>query len=344
MSLRKNSIIYILFSLFFLMCTKKDYEGPSINTLYGEFEVLETLIVGNKNPDFGDNEKVRFYCKLNKDIQWKIRIKGLLSNSVKEINGFSSTIDSNLTFWNGNTSQIPFFKEENCAIELTFLNESDTLRDSVVIASTKVYDGVLVADFENGLPTNSIVFNQSSMNMTFYTASDDALVGNSYFKMGGRMGWNEWLLGQLDIPVDFSSVNTSADNFYLNFGILSGINGELATDQFVNVLISESNAPFNGNPSNNGADVFLDTMEVYKYQIRPVDWVGWNMISVSYDQFEVKSSGGNNIPEPQNITAIRIQCQSCPSASGNCPENANVDVRTDIDYLIFTENATILEQ
>ena len=38
--------------------------------------------------------------------------------------------------------------------------------------------------------------------------------------------------------------------------------------------------------SNNASDVFQDTMEVYKYQIRPVDWVGWNMVSVSYDQFE----------------------------------------------------------
>ena len=62
--------------------------------------------------------------------------------------------------------------------------------------------------------------------MTFDTASDQALVGNTYFKMGGRMGWNEWLLGQLDIPLDLSNVNSSAENFYLNIGILSGINGE----------------------------------------------------------------------------------------------------------------------
>ena len=45
------------------------------------------------------------------------------------------------------------------------------------------------------------------MNMTFDTASDDPLNGNSYFKMGGRMGWNEWFLGSIDFPLDMSSVN-----------------------------------------------------------------------------------------------------------------------------------------
>ena len=182
------------------------------------------------------------------------------------------------------------------------------------------------------------------MNMTFETASDNPLVGDNYFKMGGRMGWNEWLLGQIDIPLNLSDVSSTPENFYLNLGILSGVNGELASDQYINILISESNSPFNGDLTNNGADVFKDTMEVYKYQIRPVDWIGWQYVAVSYDEFEVKSAGGDNIKNPKNIKAIRIQCQSCPSASGNCPSNASIDVRTDIDYVIFTENEKLLDQ
>ena len=35
------------------------------------------------------------------------------------------------------------------------------------------------------------------MNMTFDVASDEPLEGSSYFKMGGRMGWNEWLSDKL---------------------------------------------------------------------------------------------------------------------------------------------------
>ena len=105
----------------------------------------------------------------------------------------------------------------------------------------------------------------------------------------------------------------------------------------VNILISESTAPFNDNTSNNGADVFTTDMEVYKYQIRPVDWLGWRYVAIPYSDFEVKSQGGDNVRTPADISAIRLQCQSCPSANANCPENADVDVRTDIDFVMFTE-------
>ena len=328
----------------FFGCTKGDYEGPAINNLYGDFMITDSFRIINNNPDFSIGEKVKFHCNFNKTIQWKITIVGLESNSKKTLTGFNNLIDSMSISWNGNTSQVPFFNQEICSLELTFENEVDTIRDTLTIAQPKIYEGTLVADFENGIPADAVVYHQFSMNMTFDVASDDPLEGSSYFKMGGRMGWNEWLLGQIDIPLDLSNINTNADNFYINLGVLSGISGEFATDQFVNILISESSYPFNDNSTNNGADVFQDTMEVYKYQIRPVDWVGWNMISVSYDDFEVKWPGGNNFREPKNITAIRLQCQSCPSASANCPENINIDVRTDIDYVIFTENSDLLSQ
>ena len=326
-------------------CTKDEVEGPLLNEIFGNFQLNSPLIISNNSPDFSvSNELVKFHCDFNKSIEWKISILGLESGSLKEISGFSNIIDSNDVNWNGNTSQVPFFKKELCAVELTFLNEVDTLRDTINILQTKIYDGIVVADFENGIPPEAIVFHQFSMNMTFDISSDDPLEGNNYFKMGGRMGWNEWFLGSLDIPLDLTSVNTPAADFYINLGILSGINGEIATDQFINILVSESTYPFNDDLSNNASDVFQDTMEVYKYQIRPVDWDGWKMISLSYDQFEVKSSGGNNLREPKNITAIKIQCQSCPGTNANCPENMGIDVRTDVDFLILTQGTDLLSQ
>ena len=340
-----NYIRYFIFMmLIFVACTKDEYEGPSLQNLYGEFSLLSPFSISNLNPDFSNNEMVKFHCEFNKSVDWKITIRGLQTGSVKEITGFSNKIDSGLVSWNGNTSEVPFFSEETCALELSFLTELDTLRDTLTILGKKVYEGIMVADFENGIPQDALVFHQFSMNMTFETASDDPLNGNSYFKMGGRMGWNEWFLGSIDFPLDMSAVNSSADEFYINLGVLSGINGEVASDQFINILISESNHPFNDDLTNNASDVFQDTMEVYKYQIRPVDWIGWNMISISYDQFEVKSSGGNNIRQPNNITAIKLQCQSCPGVSANCPENMSVDVRTDVDFLIFTEGTDVLNQ
>ena len=151
--------------------------------------------------------------------------------------------------------------------------------------------------------------------------------------MGGRVNW-DWSLGYIDIPLDLSDVSTDADAFDLNLGVY-GVNGQFATDQYVNILISESDTPFNDNTSNNAADIFGNGMEVYKHQIRPVDWEGWRFFSVKYSDFEVKSEGGNNVREPAEIRGIRLGLQACPFNSGNCPDNANIEARTDLDYVIL---------
>jgi hypothetical protein len=85
-------------------------------------------------------------------------------------------------------------------------------------------------------------------------------------------------------------------------------------------------------------------MEVYKHQIRPVDWEGWRYVSVPYSEFEVKSEGGNNLREPSQIRGIRLGLQACPFNSGNCPENGDIEARTDLDYVMFTEGGPLLEQ
>ena len=205
------------------------------------------------------------------------------------------------------------------------------------------FENLLVTDFEDGLPIGALKWYQSGTNMTFDTASDNPYEGDKYFQMGGRVNW-DYLLGYIDIPFQMPNVNTLSENLFFNMAVLSGVSGEFDSDQFINVFISESDIPFNDDLSNNGSEVFNDSLEVYKYQIKPIDWVGWNMISVTYDMFEIKGSpGGNNIKEPKNIRAIRIQCRSCKVNNGDCSSNSPVDVRTDIDHIIFTENKALLD-
>ena len=85
--------------------------------------------------------------------------------------------------------------------------------------------------------------------MTFSVANDDALLGSSYFKMGGRVNW-DWPLGNLDLPVNISNTNQSSDNLYINIGILSDLE-DFHTGQFINILISEeTEIPFNENLEN----------------------------------------------------------------------------------------------
>ena len=346
----KIKLIISLCLLFLIhSCTKKEFEGPSIEILYGDFELIEPLIITNKNPSFSNNEKVGFHCVFNKPTQWKISIIGLTTSAKREISGFSNLIDSNLIIWNGGPSQVPFFSEEFCAIELTFENEIDTLRDTISIISSKTYgNGVWVENFDDGLPENSLVYyNNDGGGMTFYIENDEPLLGDSYFKMGGRVNW-DWSLGNLDIPMEINNVSLSSENLYINLGILSDLQ-DLHTGQFINILISEeTNTPFNDNPNNNSSDLFESTMEVYKMKV-PVDWDGWQIKSFRYSDFEPKEPNNQDINfnmNPSDIRAIRISCQACPSAGSqeNCPENFGKDVRTDIDHIVFTANSSIFEQ
>jgi len=349
MNIKIKLILFLGLVCFLYSCTKKEFEGPSIDILYSDFEVIEPLKIINKTPSFSSNEQVGFHCEFNKPVQWKIAIMGLSTSANRQITGFSNLIDSNIIVWNGGPSQVPFFSEEVCAIELTFENEIDTLRDTISIVSAKTYEnGVWFEDFEDGIPVNGLVYyNTDGGGMTFSVANDDALLGGSYFKMGGRVNW-DWSLGNLDLPLNITNVGQASDDLYINIGILSDLQ-DLHTGQFINILISEeTDIPFNDNPNNNASDLFESTMEVYKMKV-PVDWDGWQLKSFRYSDFEPISANDPNINfnmNPSHIRAIRISCQACPSSSGNpiCPENFNKDVRTDIDHIIFTINSSLLDQ
>ena len=52
--------------LIFVACTKDEYEGPSLQNLYGEFSLLSPFSISNLNPDFSNNEMVKFHCEFNK--------------------------------------------------------------------------------------------------------------------------------------------------------------------------------------------------------------------------------------------------------------------------------------
>ena len=60
MNIKTKHIIYLVLISFLYNCTKEEFEGPSIENLYGEFEIIKSLKITNKNPNFLNNEKQLF--------------------------------------------------------------------------------------------------------------------------------------------------------------------------------------------------------------------------------------------------------------------------------------------
>ena len=348
MNIKINNFLLISLAFFLFTCSEKEFEGMPIENLYGEFEILKPFGINNRNPNFSINELIRFHSEFSKPVEYKITIEGISSKATRVINGFSNLIDSNLIEWDGSPSKLPFFTDEFCSIELTFKDQIDTIRDTLKILSPKMYeDGIWLEDFEDGLPDDALLaYNEDGGELTFSTANDSALLGNSYFKMGGKVNW-EWNIGKIDFELDLNNVNETADNFFLNIGILSDLE-DFHSGQFINILISEeTQTPFNDILTNDASDLFELNMEVYKMKV-PVDWNGWEIKSFRYSDFEPVSPNNPAIDfnmNPKDISAIRISCQACPTSPGNpiCPENFGKIVRTDIDHIMFTANTDIFK-
>ena len=73
MKLIMNRLLFLTLTIGVIGCTKEDFEGPSINNLYGELSIIDSLVITNKNPDFFNNDEVGFYCKFSKSVAWKLK-------------------------------------------------------------------------------------------------------------------------------------------------------------------------------------------------------------------------------------------------------------------------------
>ena len=85
-------LLFVCFAVVF-SCEKNDIEGPSLNDLYGELDILEELKIIGDSVDFENNETLYFTASFSKIVDWQIRIHGLTSGSVKIISGKSNEIN-----------------------------------------------------------------------------------------------------------------------------------------------------------------------------------------------------------------------------------------------------------
>lgn len=307
------------------------FEGPALNDLYGEFSIVSGLDITNRNVDFAAGESTQFSATFSKNVNWKLRVTGLNSGAVKVFTALSNQLSPSNATWNGSTTIFPLFGAEECAVMLTVENETDTLRDTLTVASPKVDAGFLVADFENGANPDWEGFVQSGANMSFnITDQGPQAQGNFYYDMGGEVNW-DWLIGMIEFPAlaygaPHFPLSVNPDNVWINMLLYkpTGIDNSLILLQ----LREDENADSTATETSE---------DMWSREIMLQD-DGWQLISIRYSDMEALVDGqpsvpnGNTLHEPHKLGRISVLMLANP-ASGYS--------QALMDYVIITEGGPL---
>jgi len=319
---------------FFISCEKDKIEGPSLNDLYGELTILEPLVVMGDSADFSVGENIYFTASFSKQVDWKIKIEGLYSGSIKIISGKSDIINQSNSLWNGESSLLPFFTVEDCNIELTFEMHDDTINSQLKIQGAKEYNDestVLITDFENGFNPNFTGFFQAGC--TKALATGESGQGLNHLQQFGTCDW-DWLIGYIDYYASFwfneNTLVSDASQVYFNIMI----NGDSTISQIAGVPNSLFKLEFYEDENGDG---YYDASSEDRYDYEfEVDWKGWRMISICYNDVEklvLSANGGDGIRNPSKISNIRTLLLANPESGF---------AKADVDFLIWSIGAPIL--
>ena len=318
---------------FFASCEKEKIEGPILNDLFGELIIMEPFQVIGDSTDFSNNHTMHFTAYFSKQVDWKIKIEGINSGSVKIISGKSNEINQTNSLWNGNSTELPFFIAEDCDLELTFEMHDDTIYNQVNIQSPKIYTNentVLISDFEGGFNPNFTGFFQAGCTKSLVT--NGAGEGNKYLAQYGTCDW-DWLIGYVDYFSDYwyDQEDLVNDPTKLYFNIM--INGASTISDVSDLPNSLFKLEFY--EDENGDDYHdASSEDRYDYEF-DVDWTGWRMISICYnDLIPPSSNAGDGVKEPSKIFKVRTLLLANPESGF---------AKADVDFLIWSFNAPILD-
>ncbi|MBO6517444.1 MAG: hypothetical protein JJ975_12935 [Bacteroidia bacterium] len=303
-------------------------EGPSLNDLYGDFAVLETLKVNQPEVDFSTGETVFFSARFSKLTDWTLTIKSNSTSAVKIIQGKSRTIDQSSGLWDGSTTQFPSFGTGSCTAVLTVEADS-SFSDSVSVSVTgsRVVEGRLVADFENGINPDWNLFVQSGANMSFTIENSEVVPhGANYFDMAGEVNW-DYLIGLIDFPATAYGAN--------GFDLPSN-----PSDLYFNVVLYRPDTLTNGivlfqfKEDDNDDGNFTEANEdMYSLELKNLD-AGWQIVSMKYSDMialvngSPSSPNGNGQHNPDKLHTLSCLFLANPATGYS---------KALMDFVIFTE-------
>ncbi|MGY6562607.1 MAG: hypothetical protein ACXITV_10920 [Luteibaculaceae bacterium] len=306
------------------------FDGPNLSDRFGDFNQIENFSASRTEVDFAAGETVVFSAEFNISIPWRITIIGQNSGARRIINGFSRVIDQSTANWNGNTTDLPFFRDEPVIARLTIPEIPDFLEElNITVLTARIYPGMVIADFENPPGANIQVgnFEFELSNLTGRRNDIPAGQGNWYWRMHGT--------------------DNVVPNFFVGLiNIFPSIVGEtyfpvpttIPENLFFNCFIHHDGSPhgiaviqFAIDSNNSGA--FEDGQD-QTFQLAgdfPLNWNGWRHIRHNMAELNMTAN------QLSRIVAVRVLLISNLNAQSNPP----TPVTFGIDYLTFTQGGPL---
>ncbi|MEL6589896.1 MAG: hypothetical protein AAFQ68_07450 [Bacteroidota bacterium] len=323
--------IYLLFAAGLLLtaCQHETdpFDGPSLIDRFGDFRISTDLAASNSTVDFSSNERVHFTAQFSKNIQWTLKITGKESGAVKIIEGFDRELTADNSRWNGTTTELPLFRNEDCLVEL-IIPEEDSLTTSVEISvtGTRTYEGSPITGFEEDLGTN-LFFGNFEFELTGLTGRrNDIPAGEGeyfYFFEGTDNVVANFFVGLIQIfpsvngETYFSMPTTIPEESYFNFFLWGdGTPNTIAVIQFFT--------------DSNGDGSFTDGVD-QSFQLEgdfPLAHTGWQAFS------HTMADVGMTQSELEELVAVQVLLISNLNGQPNPPE----PVRFGLDFMTFTQD------
>jgi len=300
-------------------------DGPNLVERFGPFEVLDSLSLDRTNVDFSAGENVAFSARFNKNIDWVITITGTESGAVKIIEGFDRNLTSANAIWNGTTTILPFFRNELCTVELTVPEAPDYIDSAEVeVIGTRIYNGLLVTDWEDGVNPGFSVFTQSGANMRFDTVvSPTSVQGSVFYELSGDVEFADDL-GNISMPKGtFADGNEtlSPNSDFVYFNVFARRGPSSVNDIFVIQFMEDDDG--SGGYNGNGDDL-------HEFVFQDISSLNWEQFSIQYSNLTTTNSAGGGEKNPDRL----IQMVILPIGLGEPFEGY-------LDYLIFTEGGPL---
>lgn len=305
-------------------------DGPNLVDRFGPFEVIESLAINRTNVDFSAGETVVFTAEFNKNIDWIITIRGSLSGAVKEITGFDKSINAGNATWDGGTTNLPFFKNEPCTVELIVPEEPDFIEEGdVEVIGTKVYPGMLFTDFEEDLGAN-------------------VTIGNFEFELTNNIGRQmEPTAGQGDFSWRMEGTDDVVPNFFVGLAWFSPMINDVTyielpttvpSDLYFNFFLHNDGrqhgiAVIQFAYDSNDSGGFEDGIDA-TFQLDgdfPLNFDGWRQFS------HTMADVGMSAEQLEKIVNISVILISDMNAQPDPP----TEVAFSIDFMTFTQGAPL---